>query len=45
MNLPSGSAVVVGGSVVIGPGVSVCVDAVLDGAVVGAGATVGYIVS
>ena len=45
MNLPSGSAVVVGGSVIIGPGVPVCVDAVLDGAVVGAGAAVGYIVS
>ena len=29
----------------IGPGVSVCFDAVLDDAVVGAGATVGYIVS
>ena len=45
MVLPSGSAVVVGGSVIIGPGVSVCVDAVVEGAVVGAGATVGYIVS
>ena len=43
LDLPSGSAVVVGGSVIIGPGVSVCVDAVLD--VVGAGAAVGYIVS
>lgn len=41
-NLPSGSAVVVGGSVVTGRGVLVCVDVA---AVVGAGATVGYIVS
>ena len=44
-DLPSGSAVVVGGSVTTGPGNAVCVDAVVDGGSVGAGAIVGYILS
>ena len=36
---------VVGGSVITGPGAAVCVDAVVEGGSVGAGARVGYISS